>query len=81
MQAVARDAPRGLPSASGMTDAGRGAPAVFLLRKGNFGQPGEDVEPGFPSVFSASSALDCPGPRAAAPALGLADWLAGPTTR
>ncbi len=51
MQALAKDSPKPLPSASGMTDSGRNAPTVFLLRKGTFGQPVEPIEPGFLSAL------------------------------
>ena len=58
MQAIVKDAPRGLPSASGMTGSGRAAETVYLLRKGTFGQPVEPIEPAFPSIFGESSSLD-----------------------
>ncbi len=40
------------PTGSGMTDTGRNAPPVRMLFKGNFALPGEEVGPGFPSVFA-----------------------------
>jgi hypothetical protein len=54
MRAVAKDAPPPLPMATGITDTGPQAPPVFLLRKGNFRNPGEEVPPGFLTVLAAS---------------------------
>ena len=78
---LARKQPPAMPSASGMTDAGPVAPPVFLLRKGNLANPGDEVAPGFPSIFGptdlpdASAAREEPttGRRAA-----LAAWLTRP---
>src|SRR5205807_1384240 len=68
-----------LPSASGMTDRGPKAPPVFLLRKGTFGQPVEEVPPGFLSVLAPSSSAIDPRPSAISRTTGrraaLAEWL------
>jgi hypothetical protein len=82
MDGLARRAPRGLPEASGMTDAGPTAPPVRLLRKGNFFNPGDEVPPGFLSVLSEGfPALDS-RPSASSSSTGrraaLADWLTEP---
>ena len=74
MQTVTKGAPGSLPVATGMTDTGKEAPPVFLLRKGTFGQPVEPINPGFPAIFHASfepdKATQGTGRRAA-----LAAWL------
>jgi hypothetical protein len=53
LQEQAKDAPPEPPTASGMTETASAAPPVYLLRKGNFANPGEEVPPGFLSVLSA----------------------------
>ena len=84
MQSLVKDAPPDPPQASGMTDAGRDAPPVFLLRKGNFQSPGEEIGPGFLSVLG-PTALDLDGggrPSDVAKTAGrrkaLAEWLTRP---
>ena len=76
----AKDAPPEPPSASGMTDSTATAPPVFLFRKGNFANPGEEVPPGFLSVLGART-LEAPGV-VTAPTTGrrraLAEWLMKP---
>jgi hypothetical protein len=73
-------APPEPPSASGMTDSGASAPPVFLLRKGNFANPGEEVPPGFLSVLGERT-LEPPA-LAKATTTGrrtaLAEWLMKP---
>ena len=79
MDAVVALAPPPLPAASGMTDTGPKAPPVRLLRKGNFANPGEEVEPGFLSVLGSTglpkdySSASTTGRRKA-----LADWVTRP---
>ncbi len=83
MEALALKAPAPLPTASGMADLGPKAPPVRMLRKGNFANPGEVVEPGFLSVLGP---VDLPkaDPAATAPASttgrrkALADWVTRP---
>jgi len=76
----AKDAPPEPPSASGMTDSGGAPPAVFLFRKGNFANPGEEVPPGFLSVLGARI-LEAPAV-VTEPTTGrrraLAEWLMKP---
>lgn len=67
------------PVASGMTDLGRACPPSYLLKRGNWNTPGQEVAPGFPSVLGAR-AVEVPpvtsvtsGRRAA-----LANWLVDP---
>jgi hypothetical protein len=55
MEALVAAAPAPLPTASGMTDAGAEATPVRMLRKGNFANPGEVIEPGFLSVFGSTA--------------------------
>ncbi len=83
MKRLVASAPSPLPQASGMTDTGPNAPPVFLLRKGNMNQPGEEVSPGVPSIFSSStSALRTPhsalSERTTGRRAALADWLTRP---
>ena len=79
MDALAAFAPPPLPAASGMTDAGPQAPPVRMLRKGNFANPGEVVEPGFLSVLGS---IDLPRadplPSTTGRRKALADWVARP---
>ena len=80
MAAITKDAPAVLPVAAGMTDDGPKAPPVFLLRKGNLANPGEEVPAGYPSVLE-SSAVPPPAPASASTTgrrKALADWLARP---
>ena len=81
MDRLVRNAPPDPDHASGMTDTGQEAPPVFLLRKGNYASPGEEVAPGFLSVLgsttlpngTSSSSLATSGRRKA-----LAEWLTRP---
>ncbi len=79
MDALATLAPTPLATASGMTDSGPNAPPLRLLRKGNPANPGDVIEPGFPSVLPpgelppAGSAGATTGRRKA-----LAEWVASP---
>ncbi|MDR3637401.1 MAG: DUF1549 and DUF1553 domain-containing protein [Isosphaeraceae bacterium] len=81
MKALGKAVPPRERTASGMTDAGREAPAVHMFHKGNFASPGEEVGPGFLSVLAEpvtgvrfpASASGTTGRRKA-----LADWLTGP---
>ncbi len=76
----AKDAPPEPPSASGMTDTAATAPPVYLLRKGNFANPGGEVPPGFLSVLGTRT-LEPAAASSAATSLrrkALADWLTAP---
>jgi hypothetical protein len=81
MEALAAKAPAPLPTASGMSDLGHVAPPVRMLRKGNFANPGEVVEPGFLSVLG-SVELPKANPDASPSTTGrrkaLADWVTKP---
>jgi hypothetical protein len=82
MERLLREVPEGPPMASGMTDAGAGAPPVFLLQKGNLASPGEEVGPGFPSILGPTSLDARPAASAVSPTSGrrqaLAEWLTRP---
>ena len=82
MKQLLRETPEGPPMASGMTDEGANAPPVFLLQKGNFASPGEEVGPGFPSVLGPTSLDARPAVSAVSPTSGrrqaLAEWLTRP---
>ena len=79
METLVARAPTPLPTASGMTDLGPQAPPVRLLRKGNFANPGEVVEPGFLSVLGSRSVpeLSAPGSTTGR-RKALADWITRP---
>jgi len=51
MKGLTEGLPPGPDTGSGMTDTGPNPPAVRMLFKGNFASPGEEVGPGFPSIF------------------------------
>lgn len=52
MKAVTESLPPGPDLGSGMVDASPKPFPVFLLQKGAFGRPVEEVGPGFPSIFA-----------------------------
>jgi hypothetical protein len=72
--------PKDLPLATGVIDAGEAAPKAFVLRRGVFDAPKDEVSPGFPSALDAHDPI--------IPALAdqhssgrrsvLANWLASP---
>lgn len=72
--------PRGLAQALSIKENGTEAPRTFLLMRGNPHAPGDEVEPGFPSVLAP------PRPKIRPAASGestgrrraLADWIASP---
>src|SRR5579864_2141162 len=79
MKAILKQAPRPMPVATGMTDTSPQAPPVFLLRKGNYTNPGEEVPPGFLSVLTGTKEpISAPKPEGT-PTSGrrraLAEWL------
>jgi hypothetical protein len=81
LKAQAQAAPPVPPTASGMTDTAAAAPPVYLLRKGNPANPGEEVPPGFLSVLS-SRPLNSPATPAARTTgrrKALAEWLIDPS--
>lgn len=79
MGELARQKPQSLPTAMAMTDVGPVAPTTFLLKRGEWRQPGQEVLPGFPSAIDdrnatlVTNARGGTGRRAA-----LADWLSRP---
>jgi hypothetical protein len=56
MARLAKSGPPEIDTASGMSDTGPNAPPIRLLRKGNFKNPGGEVDPGFLSILSETSA-------------------------
>lgn len=80
MKTLLENAPPAIPTASGMTEPGGTTPPVFLLRKGNFQNPGVEVPPGFLSIFGPPSPV--PGSCESGPSSGrreaLARWLTRP---
>ncbi len=51
-------------------------PATFILHRGEYSQPGDEVEPGFPAVLGSPPP---PGPLVGARRSALANWVANPT--
>jgi hypothetical protein len=81
MSEVKKHTPQTLPVATGMTDTGTKTPPVFLLRRGNYKDPGDEVPPGFLSVLTDRKVLeDAPSTASATSGrrIALADWLTGP---
>jgi hypothetical protein len=65
--------PAALPKAMALSGA-EGAPAkTFILRRGEYSQPLDEVNAGFPTVLRPPAAAIVPGQRAV-----LADWIASP---
>jgi hypothetical protein len=75
LQAVAKQGPVDLPTASGMAATGTDLPPVRLLRKGNFGQPTDIIPAGFPSVLAPDRSAD---PGRLLGRRDLAEWLTRP---
>ncbi|MXZ35158.1 MAG: DUF1553 domain-containing protein [Acidobacteria bacterium] len=72
--------PGELPIGIGIADAGRQAPPTFILSGGAYDASGEEVEPGFPTLFDPAPAeivapkgMESTGRRTA-----LANWIADP---
>ena len=71
--------PKPLPIGSGITDVGAQAPATYVLKGGGYDAFGEEVQPGFLTIFDRGDAKIAPpkisttGRRTA-----LANWLADP---
>jgi hypothetical protein len=61
------------PVAVGLSDAPGPPPKTYLLRRGELGDRGEEVQPGFPAVLSAPEPATGIGRRTA-----LANWVASP---
>src|SRR5881296_3055188 len=60
LDAFAELHPGALPMASTMIDIGREAPKTFLLSKGSYEKPKEEVEPGLMQIFHFKSASPMP---------------------
>ncbi len=71
--------PKPLPIGSGIADVGAEAPTTYVLKSGGYDAFGEEVQPGFLSIFTRDAAkiipsrADTTGRRVA-----LANWLADP---
>jgi hypothetical protein len=80
MKGLTESLPQGPPTGSGMTDTGPNPPAVHLLQKGNYAAPGDEVGPGFPSIFQGSLPPfeSRPTPGSSGRRKALADWLTRP---
>ena len=79
MKELTKALPPGPGFASGMADSGANAEPVMLRHKGNFANPGDEIAPGFLSLFSGT--LPTFDPKAAATATSsgrrkaLAEWI------
>ncbi|HEU0011570.1 MAG TPA: DUF1549 and DUF1553 domain-containing protein, partial [Verrucomicrobiae bacterium] len=60
LDAFAELHPRALPTASTMIDIGREAPKTFLLNKGSYEKPKDEVEPGLMQILPAKPAMPMP---------------------
>lgn len=63
----------------GMTaqDSGATAPATHIFYQGSFDAPRDEVEPGFPSLFTPNAAeINSPAPHTTGRRLALANWIA-----
>jgi hypothetical protein len=78
METLLAKAPAPLPTASGMTDVGPDAPPVRLLRKGNFANPGEEIDPGFLSVLGSTVMPKADATATTGRRKALADWVTRP---
>jgi Protein of unknown function (DUF1553)/Protein of unknown function (DUF1549) len=71
-----------LPQARGLDEEGGAPPPTFVLRRGEYGQRGAVVAPGFPTVLrpesSPAEVAVAPMPRSSGRRRALADWLARP---
>jgi len=76
LEAAKRQFTRGLL----MTDAAGEVPSTHVLAQGDHATPEEAVEPGFPMVFAAGSAVTAAtaNPHTSGRRLALADWIVAP---
>ena len=72
--------PGELPIGIGIADAGRQAPPTFILSGGAYDASGEEVEPGFPTLFDPGPAeiVAPPGMESTGRRTALANWIADP---
>ena len=80
-------APPPLAATMALADTNGPPPKVFILHRGDYTQPGEEVQPGFPAILcssrreeaqSSKSAIRNPQSEIVASRTALADWLASP---
>lgn len=81
LQVVQKTPPAALPQARGLDEVATRVPPTHVLRRGDFYNPGPEIDPGFPVVL-ASSTLPIPEIRPGAQSTGrrtsLAKWLLDP---
>ena len=66
------------PQARGLDESGASPPPTFVLKRGEYGQHGAEVRPGFPTVLRPEGTLDptiVPLPRSTGRRKALAGWL------
>ncbi|HEV3163796.1 MAG TPA: DUF1549 and DUF1553 domain-containing protein [Isosphaeraceae bacterium] len=82
LEAVRKAAPKPLPQARGIDEAGPSAPPTFLLRRGDYTAKGPEVGPAFPGVLTRSDESARPAIQTTASSTGrrraLAEWLVTP---
>jgi hypothetical protein len=81
VERINRSAPRPLPRARGVDEAGAGVPPTYILRRGEFGARGPVVGPAFPAALRTSDAHAVARPRAGGSSgrrTALAAWLVRP---
>jgi hypothetical protein len=83
-EALKKELPVGVEKCLCVTEAGRTAPQTFVMLRGNPHVKGDQVEPGFPTVFNLPEPK-MPAPSGDAKTTGrrsvLADWIAAPDNR
>ncbi|SIN71867.1 Protein of unknown function [Singulisphaera sp. GP187] len=81
LRVVQKAAPAALPQARGLDEVATSAPPTHLLRRGDFANPGPEIDPGFPAVLT-STATQIPVIRPIRRSTGrrtkLAEWLLEP---
>src|SRR5499426_138612 len=71
--------PKPLPVGSGVTDVGAQAPATYVLKGGGYDAFGEEVQPGFLTIFDRGDAKITPSKiNSTGRRTALANWLADP---
>ena len=72
--------PKDLPLGTGVCDAGPEAPKTFLLKRGVFNAPKDEVEPGYPMCLDSREPKITPGVQGKSTGrrTALANWLSSP---
>ncbi|HYH63508.1 MAG TPA: DUF1549 and DUF1553 domain-containing protein [Urbifossiella sp.] len=76
LAAVAKDRPPAPPAAPAMTDTGTTPPATFLLKRGNWRNKGDELEPGFIASITEKDPTIKPTATTSGRRSALAAWIA-----